>query len=99
MASWLAMRFGGVMNSAYTSIAKAAQCLSVMLTACVFLVPINGFAEDYNNPRVSSTTKQPFEVVDLNSFDHHSIDIDNQWLPMRPGTRWVYEGTTVEDNG
>ena len=25
--------------------------------------------------------------------------IDNEWLPMKPGTRWVYGGTTIEDDG
>lgn len=25
--------------------------------------------------------------------------IDNRWLPLVPGTRFVYEGTTVEDDG
>jgi hypothetical protein len=26
-----------------------------------------------------------------------STNIDNAWLPMKPGTRWVYEGTTTAD--
>jgi len=28
-----------------------------------------------------------------------STVIDNPWLPMKPGMRYVYEGTTVEDDG
>lgn len=28
-----------------------------------------------------------------------SIQIDNQWLPLQPGTRWIYEGTTIDDEG
>jgi hypothetical protein len=36
------------------------------------------------------------------AFDHDNFGdptmIDNPWLPMRPGTRLVYEGTTNEDN-
>lgn len=35
-------------------------------------------------------------------FDHSNFDdptsIDNEWLPMKPGTRLVFEGTTNEDN-
>ena len=35
-------------------------------------------------------------------FDHDNFDdptlIDNEWLPMTPGTRLVFEGTTNEDN-
>ena len=29
----------------------------------------------------------------------HPTNIDNKWTPMKPGTRWVYEGTSVEDDG
>ena len=28
-----------------------------------------------------------------------STTIDNRFMPLRPGTRYVYEGTTVEDDG
>jgi len=28
-----------------------------------------------------------------------SIPIGNEWMPLKPGTRLVYEGTTVEDDG
>ncbi len=38
-----------------------------------------------------------FEIFDPNKFDR-STTIDNKWLPMQLGTRWVYEGTTVEDD-
>jgi hypothetical protein len=82
------------MNSVYRQIN-----LWVILTACAYLLTINGFTEERDDARTASTSKQPFEIVDLSKFDHHSVDIDNKWLPMRPGTRWIYEGTTVEDNG
>jgi hypothetical protein len=73
--------------------------LSAILSACAYLLTSNGFAEENDNGRATSPAKQPFEIVDLSKFDDHSIDIDNKWSPMRPGTRWIYEGTTVEDNG
>src|SRR4051812_41904748 len=25
--------------------------------------------------------------------------ITNKWMPMKPGTRWIYEGTSLEDDG
>ena len=38
---------------------------------------------------------------ELAAFDsanfNRSTEIDNDWLPMTPGTLWVYEGTTTED--
>jgi hypothetical protein len=47
---------------------------------------------------VSTTVEKRFEEFDPNNF-HRSTQIDNEWLPMKPGTRFVYEGTTVEDDG
>ena len=37
-----------------------------------------------------------FEDFDPNNFDN-STNIDNEWLPLQPGTQWVYDGFTVED--
>lgn len=44
------------------------------------------------------TSEKKFENFNPGNFDN-SISIDNEWMPMKPGTRWVYEGTTVEDDG
>jgi hypothetical protein len=44
------------------------------------------------------TTEQPLENFDPGSFSR-STQIDNRWMPLVPGTRFVYEGTTVEDDG
>jgi hypothetical protein len=38
------------------------------------------------------------EVLDLSKFSQPT-KITNKWLPMKPGMRYVYEGTTVEDDG
>src|SRR5216110_2288924 len=33
------------------------------------------------------------------NFDDRSTTIDNEWFPLKPGTRLVYTGTTIEDDG
>jgi hypothetical protein len=38
------------------------------------------------------------ETMNPKTFDRPTV-IDNKWLPMKPGTRLIYEGTTVEDDG
>ena len=43
------------------------------------------------------TSEKEWEDFDSSNFDDNSSDIDNQWMPLKPGTRFVYEGTTVED--
>lgn len=35
--------------------------------------------------------------LDPGNFDDSSTTVDNEWLPLQPGTQWVYEGLTVED--
>jgi hypothetical protein len=87
------------MNSVYTEIKRRTRHLSTMLAACAYLLPGNGFAEGSDDANTVNTATKPFEIIDLTKFDHHSIDIDNKWLPMRPGTRWIYQGTTVDDDG
>src|SRR5205823_8562162 len=42
--------------------------------------------------------QQPLEDVGAASFDH-STQIDTPWMPLKPGTRFVYEGTSAEDDG
>lgn len=38
------------------------------------------------------------ESFDATNFDR-SIDISNAWMPLTPGTRYVFEGSTVRDDG
>ena len=38
---------------------------------------------------------QPFEEFDPDDFVQPTV-IDNPWLPMRPGTQYIYEGFTAE---
>jgi hypothetical protein len=46
----------------------------------------------------SKTAGKKFEDFNPDNFAR-SAQIDNQWLPMKPGTRYTYEGSTVEDDG
>ncbi len=52
-------------------------------------------------PEATTASEAPepeFAAFDPSNFDR-STQIDNKWMPMKPGTRWVYEGTAVEDSG
>lgn len=55
-----------------------------------------GYALD--KPAETFVSGAKFETYQPANFER-STTIDNKWLPMKPGTRWVYEGTTVEDDG
>ena len=39
-----------------------------------------------------------FPEFDATAFTN-STAIDNQWMPMKPGTKWVYEGSAVDEEG
>jgi hypothetical protein len=56
--------------------------------------------EDEAAPETAPESEAPepeLEDFDPDNFDR-STNIDNEWLPLQPGTQWVYEGVTVEDN-
>jgi len=46
----------------------------------------------------SEAAEPQFPDFDANNFDNSTV-IDNEWAPMKPGTKWVYEGTAVNDDG
>lgn len=37
-----------------------------------------------------------FEAIDPHDFSTSTM-IDNEWMPMQPGSKWVFEGSTNED--
>jgi hypothetical protein len=43
-----------------------------------------------------ASSEHKFEEFDPSNFSN-STNIDNKWMPLPPGTKWVYEGVTVED--
>jgi len=38
------------------------------------------------------------QAFDANGFKRPT-QVDNAWMPLKPGTRFVFEGTTIEDDG
>jgi hypothetical protein len=62
----------------------AILVLVVLLPACSKAAPV---------------TTAKFADFDAGNFDNSSTVIDNEWMPMQPGTKWVYEGTANDDQG
>src|ERR1044071_587408 len=48
--------------------------------------------------KTSPETTAEFKDFDPNNFDR-STEINNNWMPMQPGTQWAYEGTAVDEDG
>ena len=79
----------------------AALLLMISASACSGAPPTpEATAGSQPTPEATTgiETEKQFEDFDPNNFDR-STQIDNPWMPMKPGTRFVYEGTTVEDDG
>jgi hypothetical protein len=51
----------------------------------------------YNDVLMTEEKAEQFEHFDGDNFDNPT-NIDNEWMPLKPGTRFVYTGTTVEDD-
>jgi hypothetical protein len=47
------------------------------------------------NEAALALVEKEFEEFNYDNFDN-STQIDNRWLPMQPGTQWVFEGVTIE---
>jgi hypothetical protein len=60
--------------------------------ACLVLSPGIGHGQHGKN------TGERLETLDLKKFSR-STEITNRWMPMKPGMRWIYEGSTIEDEG
>ncbi|HJS58172.1 MAG TPA: hypothetical protein VKA01_08740, partial [Vicinamibacteria bacterium] len=42
--------------------------------------------------------EEEHEDFDAKAFSRPTV-VDNAYIPMKPGTRYTYEGTTIEDDG
>lgn len=73
---------------------RFASLLAIVL--CVGLFVRCAGAQDSRT--AAQQPAQNLESFDAGTFQQ-SHQIDNTWLPLKPGTRFVYEGTTIEDDG
>ena len=82
-------------------VVSVAVALLLMISACTSQPTPAATTDSQPTPAAtagSETAVKEFEDFDPNNFDRPT-QIDNQWMPMTPGTRFVYEGTTVEEDG
>jgi hypothetical protein len=74
---------------------RSQKALAITLPAWAILLTLtclglfSGYAE---------AQEKKSEDLDPNNFSN-STQIDNKWMPMKPGTRYVYQGTAIEVDG
>ena len=67
--------------------------LLLFAVACSSEAPVETAAENES----AEVDFEDFEDFDASNFDN-STNIDNAWLPLQPGTQWIFEGFTDEDD-
>jgi hypothetical protein len=76
-----------------TRVATSVAAIGVACTAVGLFTACGGVQD-------RQTADRPAELEDFDpSSFARSTQIDNPWMPLIPGTRFVYEGTTIEDDG
>ncbi len=78
-------------NATQRALAVASPFLAIVVAFTCLGLP-SGIAIAQH----SQTSVKEFEDFDPKNFDR-STHIDNKWFPLKPGTRFVYEGFTIED--
>jgi hypothetical protein len=88
------------MRSARISIRRPAVALTLLgMVVAVMVLSLTGnisMAQAQRNPGVQG---KDFEAFDPANFDGRSAEITNEWMPMKVGTRFTYNGNTIEDDG
>jgi hypothetical protein len=75
--------------------------LSVLWLVPAFLVGCDRGSAGGNmsaKPQKGVTKEEPVQQLDPANFDD-SAKIDNEWFPLKPGTKFVWEGTSVDEEG
>lgn len=67
-----------------------------LFLAITFVFAFDGLVNITCFAQIDEGTSNPFEDFDPNNFSDPT-NIDNEWLPLKPGTQYVYEGTTVDE--
>jgi hypothetical protein len=72
------------------------RCISCV--TCAFLCVLMASACGEDNPEASREKGVSAKDFDPAQFDHPT-EIDNEWLPLKPGTQFVYQGSSIVDEG
>lgn len=79
----------------------AAALVVLSMSACSSETPSEVNTSTETAPGTTTESVIPASEItaedfDLSLFDDGSTTIDNEWFPLKPGTRWVWKGATQE---
>ena len=82
----------------YVLIVAGVLLLAIAASACRSRPSPSAIAKSAPSTEATPAAETKLEDFDPGNFAR-STQIDNPWMPLKPGTRYVYEGTTIEDDG
>ena len=86
------------MKSECRSASRRALVVALPLLAIVGAFTYLGLTRDVASAQKSQAPATNLENFDAKNFDR-STQVVNEWMPLKPGTRFSYDGNTVEDDG
>jgi hypothetical protein len=85
------------MNLKWRNLGERTLSVIVPFVTICFLVISIGIFSSCVNAQDSETSDQKYENFDPKNFDNPT-NINNEWMTLKPGMRYVYAGTTVEED-
>jgi hypothetical protein len=86
--------WGWLAGPALRAAATFAVLTTIIVVSSLFVVAAQG--QPRNSPSFVSEDK--LEKLDVTKFSRPT-EIANKWLPMKPRTRYIFDGMTLEDDG
>ena len=86
---------GNIMKSPCSGSRQRACAISSPFLVVLVALTCLGLSSGVVMAQKTDTPEKEFEDFDRNNFDR-STNIDNEWLPLKPGTQFVYEGFTLK---
>ncbi len=80
------------------SVERTYVVIVPLIAVCIIAVLVGFFNSSVKEVGDSENTGKKYENFNPNNFDDPT-NIDNEWMPLRPGMQLVYEGTTLDDEG
>jgi hypothetical protein len=94
------MRYRHVLPAAVVLalVISASACVSMPTPKATESTSTPKATESAPSPEATTAAEKKWEDFNPNSFAR-STQVDNPWMPLKPGTRFVYEGASVADDG
>src|SRR5262245_25896962 len=87
-------------DASIVNLSRRAACFFGALTTLTIVSGLltSAAAQGPASKQPKLVPEDKLERLDVSKFSRPT-EITNKWSPMKPGTRFIYDGTTVEDDG